>query len=948
MSRLIFGIVFCLLAAAPPVLAADSTLDLATAKLTLDQQGAVKSLAFADGTVWPGSNRSAFALAIGDGERPSHSMALEGDRLSVAFEGGGKAEFSVARHRGFAVLRLAKLTEAGDARRLRLFSLPFPAKAQTLGALNCVELEGRVAGVMAAEVNVQALHEQAGASPHLVAQSYKEHGIQPAAFVLVACPRSELMEVLPRLQKAAGLASPRPGGVWNKESPWIRRSYFFLTNFSESEFDEALAIARRGGFHMVLLGQESWCASTGHYEVNRNRFPDGLEGLKRTVARFREAGLRVGFHFLGASIYPPDPYLTPVPDSRLVKGATIELGADVDAKADFLPTPGAPKDFPAEDGGYEGRGTVLQAGDELIFYAERSLAPPYGFKGCRRGWLGTRPARHKRGERVAHLVREYGYHMHDMDTTLLDEVAANFARTVNACGADMLYFDGSERLQGDHWYYNPKLIKAFCDKLDNKDVLVQASSFSHYSWHVVARSASADGHGDLKGYLDERSPWFPSLGRSLMPLDIGWYYAYDPSATPDMYEYVLGATIGYDSSMSLQVSPEAARRHPFTGDILDMIARYEKLRLSGRVPEDMKTRLRIDPALGGKKAPEERAKLLDRRREYRLLGPEGREVFQRVVYGPWHEIAEPDERACSWALQVKDAPARLGVQVHAQGGPWLRPGPSYYAADALVLETFDDLRPYTRDPKQRQAVYEIGPGQAGGVLPGVTQRLLSVDKDSKEGNRCAVYTAESALADARGWSAIGRSFDPPLDLSWHRGIGFWLRGDGRGGSFKLQLRDDKGAQDYYIHNDFTGWRYQQLARPERDPIDYAKVRSLTLYYNGLPGRTAVACGVDDVKALRRLDDRAVVDPWIEVGGKRFEWKGALSEGQYLVIWPGEPVARYGLPLREPDRMAAAEQHELAPGTHAARFGCAGGTPPMPVRVRVTLQPGEKWEVPAAR
>ena len=39
-----------------------------------------------------------------------------------------------------------------------------------------------------------------------------------------------------------------------------------------------------------------------------------------------------------------------------------------------------------------------------------------------------------------------------------------------------------------------------------------------------------------------------------------------------MFEYVLGATIGYDCSMSFQVSVDAAERHPFTGTILDLIA----------------------------------------------------------------------------------------------------------------------------------------------------------------------------------------------------------------------------------------------------------------------------------------------------------------------------------------------------------------------------------------
>jgi len=133
-------------------------------------------------------------------------------------------------------------------------------------------------------------------------ETYREHGIEPARFGVLACPRAELMETIERFEQAAGLPSPRPGGVWNKSSPWIKRSYFFLTGFRESQFDEALAIARRGGFHIILIGQDSWCQTTGHYEVNRNNFPDGVDGLKRTVQKFKEAGFRVGLHFLAASM----------------------------------------------------------------------------------------------------------------------------------------------------------------------------------------------------------------------------------------------------------------------------------------------------------------------------------------------------------------------------------------------------------------------------------------------------------------------------------------------------------------------------------------------------------------------------------------------------------------------------------------------------------------------
>ncbi len=575
-------------------------------------------------------------------------------------------------------------------------------------------------------------------------ETVSEHGLEPAAFGVIACAEGDFFAAVERFETLAGMPSPRPGGAWNKQSPWVRRSYFFLTDFRESQFDEALALARRGGFSTILLGQESWCKTTGHFEVPTDRFPDGLSGLARTVERFRGAGFNVGLHFLAASIYEPDSYLTPVPDRRLVTGAETTLAAGVDAKQTTLSTETLPEGFPAEDGGYMGQGTVLRIGDELIGYGTRSVQSPWGFSQCRRGHLGTRATAHRKGERVAHLVRSYGYHLYDLDSTLADEVAKNFARVANACKVDMLYFDGSERLQGDHWYYNARLHKLFYDKLENRNVLLQASSYSHYSWHLLARSASADGHGDLKGYLDERSGWFETFSRDGMPLDIGWYYGYDPMATPDMYEYVLGATIGYGASLSFQVSVAAAAQHPFTAEILDRIARYERLRLSGRVGEAMRNRLHIDPVLGGEKTPDQRAALADRRRDYRLVGQPGAEAFQRVVYTPWREL--PGEGAAEpWQAVVPEGGARVGWQVHALGGAWLAPGPSYRASDAVVLETFDELAPYGSDAKARGvAAVESGPMAA--VSEGVHQRLESSTADAREGGRCAVYRAESRAA----------------------------------------------------------------------------------------------------------------------------------------------------------------------------------------------------------
>jgi hypothetical protein len=242
-------------------------------------------------------------------------------------------------------------------------------------------------------------------------------------------------------------------------------------------------------------------------------------------------------------------------------------------------------------------------------------------------------------------------------------------------------------------------------------------------------------------------------------------------------------------------------------------------------------------------------------------------------------------------------------------------------------------------------VRRIETGEGGAVSPQVSQYLELSSDASPASPTCAVYTAQSDNPHNEGWSAIGKTFDPPVDLSWHQGIGCWLRGDGQGGLFKLQLTDGRGATDYYIANDYTGWRYQQLARPEPDPIDYATVRTLMFYYNGLPGGRRVSCAVDDVKALRRLDQQTLQDPTVEIGDRRWLWQGPLHGGQYVFFWPGEPVRCYGLPrTSEAASPPSAESVVLPPGKYTARFRCRG-TPALPVRVRVTRQTTERHAIP---
>jgi hypothetical protein len=204
---------------------------------------------------------------------------------------------------------------------------------------------------------------------------------------------------------------------------------------------------------------------------------------------------------------------------------------------------------------------------------------------------------------------------------------------------------------------------------------------------------------------------------------------------------------------------------------------------------------------------------------------------------------------------------------------------AYRQPDAVTLETFDDASFFADPPAP--GTYDAKVNIAG-VKRGVTQSLAPSAQRVRIGRAAACYTATSTLPDNSGWSVRGRRRLRPLDLSKSQGIGFWLYGDGKGETFKLQLRDDRGGWcDMVARVDYTGWRYQQFDFAGPGNLDRSKVQSLLIYYNGIPSHQTVTCWLDDVRAVPRF--AGLRDPELTIGGCRLVLPGELRTGDRLVF-----------------------------------------------------------------
>ncbi len=322
---------------------------------------------------------------------------------------------------------------------------------------------------------------------------------------------------------------------------------------------------------------------------------------------------------------------------------------------------------------------------------------------------------------------------------------------------------------------------------------------------------------------------------------------------------------------------------------------------------------------------------------FRGRRPDGEIAWEalRYEYELPRVVTALDGRQNQWDVICRaDAPsAQLGIELEVQqiGAT----GEAYNDPAALTIESFDDLSFFADSPDNEFAKY-VYDGEHKGIAnkPGVTHEFEPSTEVVKVGESGARYTASSTRDDNIGWSARGRHFRDPLDLSAFRGLGFWLHGDARGESFKMQLRDDAGGwQDMVTRVDFSGWRYIEfdLGSPK---LNLAKVEYMIMYYNGLPGGQTVTCYVDDVRALP--ETQGIERPELTVGGRRIVFPVELSVGDRLVFKGVEDFRLYRKLGGEPERMRPeGTPPVLRPGLNPVTFAL-GPNSPEQFRIAVSL------------
>ena len=311
-------------------------------------------------------------------------------------------------------------------------------------------------------------------------------------------------------------------------------------------------------------------------------------GISKVEIERRARQIRIGVHTLTNFINTNDPYITPVPDSRLAKTGSSFLVADIDDSQTEIEVK-SPEYFNNNKANWL---RTVMIGRELIRYGKVTDQSPWKLQNCQRGAFGTTASQHKKASDVAKLM-DHPYKVFFPEYEMQHEIAIRLAELFNETGIGHFDFDGHEGCwasgQGD---FGPEqFAKVFYDHL-KEPVLNGTSNSQPFYWHInTCCNWGEPWYGGFRSSMAEyRINNQAMLERNFMPKMLGWFLI-TPDTTLADIEWLMARSAGYDSGFAIATSQQSLQNNPQSNDLLDSISQWESLRLNGSFSADQKKQM---------------------------------------------------------------------------------------------------------------------------------------------------------------------------------------------------------------------------------------------------------------------------------------------------------------------------------------------------------------------
>jgi hypothetical protein len=738
-------------------------------------------------------------------------------------------------------------------------------------------------------------------------------------------------ETLLQIWAQEKLPHPKVAGEWTVERArqWIHRwqqrfadrSQLILAGKSLTELREGVSFAQRAGIKQIYLFTDTWRtdpfwpATDLNWAVNRAVFPRGETDLRKFSEFVRSRGMYLALHYVSGGIGLRDPvYVGQKPDRRFASWGAGRLAcaaSDTDTTLVFQPAAGVvppAQHRPAYPSFFNWN--MLRVGDELVRIGEIAVETDgtWTLKRCGRGAGSTTAATHPAGDECAGLLVAYGQNLvPDNNSTLLDEIATNYAGLLNRCVVEHVEFDGAEiHCHEGAWGYR-KFATRIYEAIDHPTTAHDSSGRQPASWFEyrlnssrrLMRGSCAYSHGNYSVPVTLATPSRPATTL----LDAHFTLA----------QGNLGGALGINKPEPMfGVTPQTLKAHGLTEKFLAALATWKKV--SALLTDEQRAQINASfSAPTGERA----------RFNHHLCSPvvpvarpvggryevvPTRVLTRRAGDIPWQhgqehgaisprQFIRPGE---TLALENPDAQQAIQFILHVL--PAFDPSAEATAAanakSAPVQKSSTDLftdgnRATTPDVARSAGNILLQPPNAAAFhADGPTRALL-------EGN-ALVLTASNLTNRVQRETEALPWWSAAVDMTRRRGIGMSVTGDGSGALLLVEL----GQRDYVVPIDFTGQRYVEIPngevawssgawgwRMETKSTDYSKVQRVKIGFGELPPGVQARVKVERLTALGELPV-ALQNPVLHVGSEQIRVRGIVASGHYLQYSGGSHAIVY--------------------------------------------------------
>ncbi len=427
----------------------------------------------------------------------------------------------------------------------------------------------------------------------MTADAVRDIKLTGTGAALIVSPADRLLDAIAAVEEEYDL----PRGVESRRGELINASVYWSAAVTPGNVAEHIGYAKMGGFRCMMLYYISVFKEQGGYGLNgnydyRDEYPNGIDDLKKMVDTIKAAGITPGFHFLHSHIGLLSRYVTPAADHRLNTKRQFTLAAAAAEDDTVLYVEQNPEGTVMAD-----LCRVLKFAGELITYEDYTTEPPYKFTGCGRGAYATSAASHPKGLAGGILdVSEFGGTSVyiDQNSGLQDEVADKIAEAFNA-GFRFVYFDGSEGTNAPYEFHVPNAQYRVYKKFDPAPLFTEGAAKAHFSWHFLSGGNAFDVFSPevfkekIREFPAEEAP---RMQKDFTRLNFGWWGFWAPGTQADMFEYGTSRAAAWDCPVTMMENTAAFKAHPRTGDIMEVMRRWEDVRRRKWLTEEQKKSLR--------------------------------------------------------------------------------------------------------------------------------------------------------------------------------------------------------------------------------------------------------------------------------------------------------------------------------------------------------------------